>query len=193
MTKSSFDLDAIASEGRTQDLATSFDRELKPHPHRRHTAKAAVSLRATPHDLAQFVMAYTRENPVLSQETLNQMMTPQPGTSGTWGLGQTLYIENDAGGHVLGHSGGSLPAMGASVRVNPATGNGFVLVGSGGRGAATNQLTHDWVYWETGKVTFEARLQIAQNRLMPASVAIIIGAIALALWKLLHKRWAPIR
>ena len=30
VTKSSFDLEAIVSEGRTQDLATSFDRELKP-------------------------------------------------------------------------------------------------------------------------------------------------------------------
>ncbi|MCI0391278.1 MAG: beta-lactamase family protein [Acidobacteria bacterium] len=185
MTKSSFDLDAIVSESRTQDLATSFDRDLKPHPHRRHTAKAAVSLRATPHDLAQFVLAYTEENPVLRQETLKQMMTPQPGTSATWGLGQTLYVENDSGGHVVGHSGGSFPAMGASVRVNPATGNGFVLLVSGGRGESTNQLSHDWVYWETGKVTFEARLQIVQNRLAPSSLAIIFGAIALVLWKLL--------
>jgi hypothetical protein len=46
-------------------------------------------------------------------------------------------------------------------------------------------LVHDWVYWETGKVTFEARRQIVQNRLAPASVAIILGAIALMLWKLL--------
>ncbi|MGH9753104.1 MAG: serine hydrolase domain-containing protein [Blastocatellia bacterium] len=185
MTKSSFDFDAIVSEGRAQDLATSFDGDLKPHPHRRYTAKAAVALRATPHDLGQFVRAYTGENPVLKQETLKQMMTPQPGTSSTWGLGQTLYVENDAGVYVVGHSGGSLPAMGASVRVNPATGNGFVLTTSGGRGA-TNQLSHDWIYWETGKVTFDARRQIVQSRLAQASVAIIVGAIALALWKLSH-------
>ncbi|MGH7600869.1 MAG: hypothetical protein ACREOI_31310 [bacterium] len=70
------------------------------------------------------------------------------------------------------------------MRVNPAAGNGFVLMASGGRGA-TNQLVHDWVYWETGKVTFEARRQIVQNRLMPASMAIMLGAIALVLWKLL--------
>ncbi len=183
MTKSSFDLDTIVAEGRAQDLATSFDRELKPHPHRRYTAKAAVSLRATPHDLGQFVRAYTGENPALKQETLKQLMTPQPGTSATWGLGQALFVENDVGGHVVGHDGGAFPATGASVRVNPATGNGFVLMASGGRGA-TNQLSHDWVYWETGKVTFEARRQIAQKRLASASVAIILGAIALALWRL---------
>jgi CubicO group peptidase (beta-lactamase class C family) len=184
MTKSSYDLDAIVAEGRGQDVTTGYDSDLKPHAHRRYTTQAAVSLHATPRDLAQFVAAYTRENPVLEQETLKQMLMPQAGTGGTWGLGQTLFVENDAGGYVAGHSGGAFPATGASVRVNPATGNGFVLTASGGRGA-TNQLVHDWIYWETGKVTSEARLQVAQNRLRPASIAIILGAIALVLWRLL--------
>jgi CubicO group peptidase (beta-lactamase class C family) len=184
MTKSNYDFDAIAAEGRAQDLVPSFDGDLNPHSHRRYTAQAAVSLRVTPRDLAQFLLAYAKENPVLKQETLQQMMTPQPGTAGTWGLGQTLYVANDAGGYVVGHSGAAFPAQGASVRVNPATGNGFVLTASGGRGA-TNQLVHDWVYWETGKVTFEARRELVYTRLMPASVVIILGAIALVLWKLL--------
>jgi CubicO group peptidase (beta-lactamase class C family) len=185
MTQSSFDLDAIASEGRAQNLAPSFDAELKPHPHRRYTAKAAVSLYATPRDLARFVRAFAGENPVLGRETVKRMMTPQPGTAGTWGLGHTLYVENDAGGHVVGHSGGTYPAWGAMVRVNPATGNGMVLMVSGGRGAL-NQLVHDWVYWETGKVTFEARRQIVYDRLLKGSglVAIILGAIVLVVWKL---------
>jgi len=121
MTKASFDLEAIASEGRSQDLATSYDRELKRHPTRRYTATAAVSLYATPQDVAQFARAYSRENPVLSQETLKQMMMPQPGTSGSWGLGQTLFVANEAGDHVVGHDGGTLPAWGAIMRVNPAT------------------------------------------------------------------------
>jgi CubicO group peptidase (beta-lactamase class C family) len=187
MTKSSFDLDAIIAEGRAQDSATSFDRDLKPHPQRRYTAQAAVSLRATLRDLAQFVLAYTKANPVLKPETLKQMLTPQLGTGGTWSLGQALYVVSDAGGRVVGHSGGAYPASGAMVRVNPATGNGFVLTGSGGRGAV-NQLVHDWVYWETGRITREARLQIVQDRLVPASVAIILGAIVLGLWRLTKKK-----
>jgi CubicO group peptidase (beta-lactamase class C family) len=182
MTKSNFDLDAIISEGREQELVTSFDYNLQPQPRRRYTAQAAVALYTTPQDLARFAMAYTGENPVLKQETLKQMMTPQPGTAGTWGLGQSIYVENDAGGHVVGHSGGTYPAWGAVMRMNPATGNGLVMMVSGGQGA-TNQLVHDWIYWETGKVTFEAQRQTAQNRIVPASVAIILGAIALVLWK----------
>ena len=186
MTKASFDLEAIASEGRSQDLAASYDRELKVHPPRRYTATAAVSLYATARDVAQFARAYSRENPVLSQETLKQMMMPQPGTSGSWGLGQTLFVANDAGGHVVGHDGGTFPAWGATMRVNPATGNGIVLMVSGGR-TPVSPLANDWVYWETGRVTFGARLDIVRQRLMPASVAILAGAIALVWWKLL--RW----
>ncbi len=188
MTKSSYDLDAIVSEDRAQDLAASYDADLKPHPHRRYTAQAAVSLRTTPHGLAQFVLAYTRKNPVLNEETLKQMMTPQRGTAGTWGLGQTLHVVNDAGGYVVGHGGGVFPASGAMMLVNPATGNGFVLMSSGGRGA-TNQLVHDWVYWETGKMTIEGRRQIFYDRLKgPVPVAIILGAITLALWRLSRRR-----
>jgi len=188
MTKASFDLDALASEGREQELAPNFDSGLNPHPRRRYTSAAAVALYATAEDMAQFARAFTGENPVLRQETLKQMMTAQEGTAGTWGLGLTLFIENDAGGYVVGHDGGAYPAWGAMLRVNPATGNGMVLLVSGSQGAV-NQLGHDWVYWETGKVTYEARRQIVYDRLLKGSglVAIILGAIVLALWKLSRK------
>jgi CubicO group peptidase (beta-lactamase class C family) len=185
MTKSSFDLDAITSEGRAQELAPNFDSGLKPQPRRRYTATAAVALYATAEDIAQFARAFNGENPVLKQETLKQMMMPQPGTAGTWGLGLNLFVENDAGGYVLGHDGGAYPAWGAMVRTNPANGNGFVLLVSGSQ-RAVNQLGHDWVYWETGKLTFEARRQIVYGRIMPASVAIILGAVVIMLWKLLR-------
>jgi CubicO group peptidase (beta-lactamase class C family) len=184
MTKASFDLDAIASEGRAHDLAPNFDSGLAPQPRRRYTDTSAVALYATAEDMAQFARAFTGENPVLGQETLKQMMTPQQGTGGTWGLGLTLFVKNDAGGHVVGHDGGAYPASGAMVRTNPATGNGFVLMVSGSQGAV-NQLGHDWVYWESGKLTFEARRQVVYNRIVPASVAIILGAVVVVLWKLL--------
>jgi CubicO group peptidase (beta-lactamase class C family) len=40
MEKSSFDWEAIAASGRTDELATSFDQKLQPSPHRRYTATA---------------------------------------------------------------------------------------------------------------------------------------------------------
>lgn len=184
MTRASFDLDAIVSEGREHDLAPNFDPGLTPQPRRRYTVTSAVALYATADDMAQFARAFAGENPVLGQQTLKQMMTPQQGTGGTWGLGLTLFVENDAGGYVIGHDGGAYPASGAMVRMNPATGNGFVLMVSGSQGAA-NQLGHDWVYWETGTLTFEARRQTIYDRIVPASVAIILGAVVIALWQIL--------
>jgi CubicO group peptidase (beta-lactamase class C family) len=186
MTKSAFDLEVISSEGHLQDLAASYDHELRPQPHRFYTAKASVSLHTTPHDLGRFVAAYTEGNPVLKQITLNQMMIAQPGTAGTWGLGHTLFIQGDEGTNVVGHDGGTLPAWGAWIRVNLATGNGAVMMISGGRGGV-NQLMHDWVYWETGKVTFNAWRQIVFDWAVMASLVIGVGAIGIVIYSLKFK------
>lgn len=178
MAKSSFDLNSIE-----QNLAPNFDASLNPQPTRRFTATGAVSLYATPQDLARFSLAFIAENPVLKQETIKQMLTPQPATAGTWGLGQTLFLETDTGNYVAGHDGGSLPAWGAMLRVNPATGNAMVLMVSGGSGAV-NQLPHDWVYWETGKMTYDAKRQVFYDRMTGFGlVALIFGAVAIVLWK----------
>ena len=188
MTGASFDWETISSEGRVGNIATSFDSELKPSDHRRYTATAAASLYATPQDMAQFLRAYVQENPVLSQETLDQMMRPQPGTENIrgWGLGHILYVENDAGGYVVGHDGGNSPALSSTLRVNPATGNGMVLMISGNLQLAS-QLGEDWVYWETGKLSFFARIGILGSRLLPGLGSIVFGAIAIVVvrWKLL--------
>lgn len=79
MTGSSFDVDTIAP----QDLATSYDAELRPAPHRRHAAKAPVALYTTPMDLARFARAFAKDNPLLEKTTLDQMLKPQPATHGT--------------------------------------------------------------------------------------------------------------
>uniref|UniRef100_B8HMC9 Beta-lactamase n=1 Tax=Cyanothece sp. (strain PCC 7425 / ATCC 29141) TaxID=395961 RepID=B8HMC9_CYAP4 len=180
MEKSSFDWEAIAASGRTDKLATSFDEELQPSPHRRYTATAAASLYATPQDMARFVQAYSRKNLVLKQETLKQMMTPQPGAHQDWGLGHALYVANGADGYVIGHDGANLPALGHTVRVNPATGNGIVLLISGNLELAS-QLGDDWVYWETGNLPMNAKLRILGNRLVPALVGIGLGALAIVI------------
>lgn len=182
MEKSTFDWQAIADDGRVRDLATSFDMELKPTPQRRYTATAAASLYATPEDMARLVQAYAQQNPVLSQKTLVQMMTPQPGARQDWGLGHTLYVANEAGGYVVGHDGGNLPALGHTVRINPATGNGIVLMISGNLNLSS-ELGDDWVYWETGKLTVNAKLRTLSRRLVPATVGIVSGAVAIVLWQ----------
>jgi CubicO group peptidase (beta-lactamase class C family) len=168
MTGASFEWEAIVSQGRADDLATNFDAKLKPQPHRRYSVTAAASLYATPQDMVAFAQAYTHPNPVLKPETLAQMMMPQPGAYQDWGLGQILYAANGAGGYVVGHDGNNLPAMSHTVRINPATGNALILMTVGNEGLA-NQLGDDWVYWETGILSTNARmnhiLQILQTGL----------------------------
>ncbi len=178
MEKSSFDWEVIAASDRIDELATSYDEELQPSPHRRYTATAAASLYATPQDMARFVQAYHRKHLVLKQETLKQMMQPQPGAHQDWGLGHTLYITNSIDEYVVGHDGGNLPALGHTVRVNPATGNGIVLLISGNLELAS-QLGDDWVYWETGKLPMNAKLRVLGSRLVPALVGVGLGALAI--------------
>jgi CubicO group peptidase (beta-lactamase class C family) len=186
MLRSSFDLDALVADGREKDLAASYDASLVAHPPRRYAAPSAVALWTTPRDIARFAIALADENPVLRRTTLDQAFEPQPGTGGTWGLGHELYVHSDRGGRIVGHSGGTPPAFGAMLRMNPATGNGFVLLVSGASGGA-NQLVHDWTWWESGQVTREAREQIVQDRLVPAAVAILVGALLIGCWPLLRR------
>lgn len=182
MNSSTFDWQTLVDADHAGEVATSFDARLNATPHRHYTATAAASLYATPQDMARFVQAYTRQNPVLSRETLRQMMAPQPGARQDWGLGHALYVANNADGYVVGHDGGNLPALGHTVRLNPETGNGIVLMISGNLHLAS-QLGDDWVYWETGRVTANARLRIVLNRLVPTIAGIGLGALLIMLWR----------
>jgi CubicO group peptidase (beta-lactamase class C family) len=184
MTESSFDAESVA-----QNIAPDFDSSLKVHPRRRYTATGAVALYATATDVARFARAFTGENPVLKRETIKQMLAPQNGTNGTWGLGQTLYVENGAGGFIAGHDGGAIPAWGAAMRFNPATGNGFVMLVSGGSGAV-NRLPHDWIYWETGKMIYQAKRQVFYDRMKGSGFAVLVlGSIVIVFWRVFASKY----
>lgn len=148
---------------------------MNPQPHRRHSGKAGVSLYATPRELARFLRASAGvPNPVLRRETLAQMLVAQPGTSGTWGLGYTLFTPR-----IAGHDGGTLPAWGAMLRFDRITGDGMILTVSGGRGAV-NQLGHDWIYAQTGVVPRAARRELLYRRALPTLITVVLGAMVLA-------------
>lgn len=161
-------------ECRVEDLAPNFDRNLNVVPYRPFTQLASAGLCASPRDLARFALAFVHDNPVLRRDTVRAMLTPQPGTGGSWGLGITLFAPD-----IAGHDGGTSPAWGAVVRVNPATANGMVIAASGARGAI-NQLSGDWTWWETGVMTFAARRQVAYDRARHALIAIVAGVVVIA-------------
>ena len=181
MTQSSFENCSV------ENLAPNFDQRMNVVPVRRITEQASAGLCTTPRDLARFALAFVHENPVLRRDTLNAMMTAQPGTEGSWGLGLTLFAPG-----VVGHDGGTAPAWGAELRVHPASGNGFLVMSTGGRGAI-NRLGSDWVYWQTGTLPLSSRRELVYQRLRPASIAIAAGAAVLILLRFRRARGSSAR
>jgi CubicO group peptidase (beta-lactamase class C family) len=175
MNDASFDWEEASKR-----IAPAFDENSAQQEPRKPESVAAAGLHSTAEDLARFAIAFTG-NPVLSKDTLQLMLQPQPATGGSWGLGHTLYTKD-----VAGHDGGAYPAWGAMLRVNPTTGNAMVLLSSGGRGAV-NQSGHDWVWWETGEMTDMARRQIVYSRSRPALIAILAGTLVIVAWRLRAK------
>lgn len=174
-------------------LAENFRPDGTAEPFRWYTALAATSLFTTSEDLGKFVMAQapTRSNAVLSSSTLDLLRQPHASEMGAdiWGLGTMLYAPNNAGGHIIGHDGSNEPAINTAARLDPATGDGIVILSTGNPMLAT-ELASEWVFWKTGNVdslTFASRLPTAFAVFAGGVLFILIGA-AMSLW--LRKRRA---
>ena len=173
------------------NLATFYDRDGEPAPHFRFSAPAAAGLYSTTADLTRFIRAHVPEDAggtagagVLAPDTLARMFTPTATVLGTdiWGLGVMLYAPNGAGGHIVGHEGSNAPAINTSVRVDPATGDGIVLLVTGNPSLA-GELGSEWVFWRTGRLdtmdyvrsTGHTALIIGAGWLVIAGAVVIIG------------------
>jgi hypothetical protein len=121
---------------------------------------------------------------VLRPETLEEMRRPHVYMFGgeIFGLGTMLYAPNNAGGFVIGHEGGTAPAINTSARIDPATGDGIVLLETGHPRLAAN-IANEWVAWNTGHESFIMILADAQRALpvlLGGWLAIAAGAIIVA-------------
>jgi CubicO group peptidase (beta-lactamase class C family) len=156
-------------------LAQNFTPDGTTRPLRWYTALAATSLFTTSWDLSKFVMAQAPDgsNPVLSASTMNLLRQPHASEMGAdiWGLGTMLYAPNNTGGHIIGHDGSNEPAINTAARLDPATGDGIVILSTGNPMLAT-ELAGEWVFWKTGNVdslTFASRL--------PTALAVFVGGM----------------
>ena len=145
-------------------LATFYGKDAQPATHFRFPAVAASSLYTSVSDLTRFLQAHLpgkNSEPigrgVLAPTTVAQMWQPTGWLYGQpiWGLGAMLYADNRHGGFVVGHDGNSGPAINTAARLNPATGNGIVILETGKPLLAT-RLAGEWVFWEAGRVDFLA-------------------------------------
>ncbi len=184
MERTSFDQDAAIE----LELAENFGPEGTTKPFGWYTALAATSLFTTSEDLATFVASQAPDaaNPVLSQETLALIRTPHASEMGAdiWGLGTMLYAPNDSGDFIIGHDGSNEPAINTAARLDPATGDGIVVLATGNPMLAT-QLAGEWVFWKTGNVdtlTFASRLPTAFLVFAGGTLLILIIA-GFAIWR----------
>jgi len=151
MERTTFDHERALELG----LAQNFRPDGTTEPFRWYTALAATSLFTTADDLARFLAAQGPggQQPVLSPDTQGLIATPHASQLGAdvWGLGAMLYAPDNRGGFIIGHDGQNGPAINTAARIEPATGDGIVIL-STGHGSLATELAGEWVFWKTGNV-----------------------------------------
>ena len=165
-------------------LAQNFDLNGDTEPFRWYTALAATSLFTSADDLARFITAQARPGTqtVLSEQSLALIRTTHASQMGAdiWGLGAMLYAPNNNGGYIIGHDGNNGPAINTVARMDPATGDGIVILSTGSEMLAT-ELAGEWVFWKTGNIDslmFLMSFEVMLLWMGVGSLIIVILAIA---------------
>ncbi len=175
-------------------LADLYNSDGTPSTYRQYTALAATSLYTSLSDLELFVQAHLPgNNPhdpigrnIIKPETVQMMRQPHGEKWGIykWGLGTILYATTDSGDYIMGYDGKSSPPINTSVRLNPDTGDGIIILETGHPALAT-KLASEWVFWKTGKVdTFLFPMLIDKLLLIIGIGWLVIVTVATALFRI---------
>ena len=188
MTGSTFILDEPAA-----NVADFYDVNGKPATHYRFTALAAASLYTTAADMTRLLQAHmpgqAGEPPgrgILKPQTLKDMRRAHATQFGVdiWGLGTILYAPNNAGEYIIGHDGNNEPAINTAARLDPATGDGIVILETGNRLLATS-VAGEWIFWRTGNLdllTLAMEAKSIFTTLVAGWIAIILAALVAGVW-----------
>jgi CubicO group peptidase (beta-lactamase class C family) len=180
------------------NVAEFFDGQGRPAIHYRFTALAAASLYTTTADMSRFLAAHLQGangepagRGVLRPQTVKQMRVAQASQFGVdiWGLGTMLFVPNNAGDYVIGHDGSNEPAINTAARLDPATGDGIIVLETGNRVLATT-IAGEWVFWRTGNLDFltlTIEFAGALKVLAAGWLLITLAAIAIA-WRARRRR-----
>jgi CubicO group peptidase (beta-lactamase class C family) len=172
-------------------LADIFAEDGAHATHYTFAATGAASLYTSAADLSAFLRAQLpgpgnapAGRGVLTPETLREMGTPRATLFGlpVWGLGETLYAETAGGGFVIGHDGQNHPAINTTARLDPATGNGIIVLATGSPTLA-REIGGEWTFWQTGKVGLDTLVLFDAPVIVivfAAGVAVIVLSIAAA-------------
>ena len=163
--------------GDLANAAPSFDVDGSVAPTFRYASAAATGFSSSAGDLAALVSGILgTERAPLEPETLAAMREPHGYVMGSaiWGLGNMLYAPTPGGDFVFGHEGVNDPAINSSVRVNPDTLDGLVLLVSGHPSLAT-AIGSEWTLWQTGYPDILSVDRALKSALVPA----LLGSLLL--------------
>ena len=187
MTRTTFDHGEALSLG----VAENYRADGSIEPLRYYTAQAAASAFTSARDLTRFLQAQApgergAAETVLSRETQRLMRRPHAAQLGAdiWGLGVMLYAPNNAGDFIIGHDGSNEPAINTAARLDPATGDGIVVLETGDPMLAT-RIAGEWVFWKTGRVdslSFAAAFD-GMLKAMAAGLLVIVLATLVLAWR----------
>jgi CubicO group peptidase (beta-lactamase class C family) len=185
MTRSSF----VAADD-APNLAEFFDENGGRAIHYRFSALAAASLYTSAGDLAKLVQAHQGPAPgFLSAVSLRRMREPEASQFGLpiWGLGTVLYAPTRSGGFVTGHDGSNAPAINTTLRFDPETGDGIVVLETGNARLAS-EIGGAWTLWQTGKLDLISAMMEARTIMMVVAGAggagfLVTLILGFALWR----------
>ena len=165
------------------DTSGSWTAEGTPAPLFRYAAKGATGLVTTLGDLVRFVRAQQTGAP-LEERWVKTLREPQGRVFGQpiWGPGAMLYAEDGLGDFVYGHDGANDPSINATVRVDPSSGDGIVVLSTGPAFLAS-ELGYEWVLWRRGLPDFLQTPRALRSALLPllAGLALIVVACVAAM------------
>ena len=120
-------------------------------------------------------------DPALPPDLAAAMSTPHASQFGLpiWGLGVMLYAEAPRSGYIIGHDGMNAPAVETTARLDPATGDGIIVLATGNPGLAAS-LGGEWVYWHAGRVdvrTLDGMLPLIGFALLAGWAVILVLAV----------------
>jgi CubicO group peptidase (beta-lactamase class C family) len=199
MGHTGYDPDEAALAG---TLAEYFDADGASRTYPYYTSLAATGLYTTGNDLLRFMatqlsdqLAAGSQTKILAAATLAQMRRPNASTMGIdiWGLGVMLFASNNAGDFIVGH-GGQSPSLNATLRINPANGNGFLMLTTGNRALAADMATR-WTLWETGNpdmYMLRNMIPAMLQRVALGSLLIVVLSLLLA-WRSRRSGKWPVR
>lgn len=128
--------------------AKAYDENAKEIPLRLFNAQAAAGLHTTLNDLILFANASFSENNVLSQKSINLLITPTKLSKGNYGMGYMAM--NRFGDFTLNGHGGSNEGWHSGFMLDFASKSGIIILtnGDAGRKVLFGSL-QDWAKWHS--------------------------------------------